>query len=228
MIRRIMYIKLKDGVTPKETERFEDLMRQTPKQIPCVTWSTFGKNLYDSQMPPGIKGPWSYVWDFAIDQEKNIQTYNKHPYHVDVLIPVFRSTSPTALVENLTFIYFEPKVFSSKNREAQPSKQQLAYAFREGITQKQIADFDRMMLEMPKNIPQMRNFCLGTGIRPAEISPWNRVWEWEFMTQEDFQYYLDHKAHMDVVPLFNGADSERLVSKLTNAQYRLDRSIITY
>lgn len=227
MVRRTMLIKMKDGLTPQQVQRFEELVGRTPKEIPCVTNSFMGKNLYESNMPQGWKGPWTYVWDFTLGRREDMKVYADHPYHMKTLVPMFVPNNPGCVVERVTFVHFEPKVYSSRNREARPHKQCLIYQIAPEATEAQVKEFDRMMLEMPKAMPLIRNWCLGTAMEVSQRNPWTRIWEWEFMTQGDFQTYLDHKTHMDVVPLFQDP-KVKLVATLTNAQVRLERSVITY
>jgi len=225
MIRRTMLFRVKEHATTQQVAELEGLVRETPKKIPCVTSTHLGRNLYDSSMPDGWGKKWTHVWDFSMDDRKNIPQYRDSEYHMNVLMPVFSPTSPTRLVEKLTVVYFEPKVFSAKNRDKKPFKQQLIYQIKPDAAKEQIERFDRMMLDMPKAMPLIRNWCLGTPFGATEQHPWTRVWEWEFLTQKDFQTYLDHKTHMDVVPFFDPAS---LVAQRTNAQYQPEGSVITY
>ncbi len=228
MIRRIMLIKMKDGISEEQAAHFEGRVRETPERMPFLTVCSFGRNVYESNMPDGLPGPWTYVWDTAVDGMDGVASYREHSYLIDVLAPLFVPQHPGSLVQHVTFVYFEPQIFHCENRETRPRKQQLIYQFREDITPEQIERFDSMMLEMPKNIPQMRNFCLGTAILRSGLNPWHRVWEWEFMTDEDFGYYIDHEAHMDVVPFFSQESADCLVRRGTNAQYQLDESLMRY
>ena len=231
MIRSIMYVKMKDSVTQEQTARFEDCVHRSLEEIPVLTRSSFGRNTYDSNMPDGKPGPWTYVWDTAVEKREDLEVYRHHPYHEEVLVPMFSPASPEAMVEHLTFVHFEPEVFKCDNRETRPRKQQLAYQFRDNITPEQVKYFDDMMLEMPRSMTQMRNFCPGTAILRDDYgpnSPWHRIWEWEFMTDQDFDYYIDHKTHIDVLPFFDTVDPGGFVQRLTNAQYQLGNTLMTY
>lgn len=221
-------MQFKASSTPAEIEELLGLIARTPEKISSVTMSIVGENLYDSQMPNGVPGKWTHVWDMALGTQEEMKAYGPHPYHMEILVPFFVPENPKCIIANQHHVWFETTVKSTMNRDTRPRKQALTYQFRENITPQQIERFDAMMLDMPKAMPLIRNWCLGTGIQTGRQRPFDRMWEWEFMTDEDFQIYLDHKTHVDVVPFFMDDDPACLIANRTNGQIQLDSSLITY
>lgn len=79
MIKHVIVIKFKDGITEEDKNRLEEMLGKLPSLIPEIRGFIFGQDVVRSERS----------YDFALvsdfDNLNTLDVYRKHPEHVKVL-----------------------------------------------------------------------------------------------------------------------------------------------
>lgn len=77
MIKRRVFIKLKEGLPPSQHEEVRRRFLRMPAEIPGIVRYCFARNeSWDSQF--------EYIWEAEFRNRADLQRYTDHPYHETV------------------------------------------------------------------------------------------------------------------------------------------------
>ena len=88
MIRRRVFIKLKDGLAPERVSDMQAKFLAMPARIPGIVRCHFGRNeSWDHQF--------DFIWEVEFRSRRDLDAYTDHPYH-DILRALFPNPHPAA------------------------------------------------------------------------------------------------------------------------------------
>ncbi len=229
MIRRVMAIKLKDGVTPSQAEAYQHALLETPRQVPGVLQTWLGRN---------IPGPqeWTLVWDMAFDGQHGLDEYNRHPYHRQTLAP-FYWPGPQQVVERAAHVTFEPYAGDVPLPGiAGHLKRTLVIALRLGVPADKVREFEERLTQMPCYIEGIRNWAMSRNGQARQIAGgqasdvvWTHVWEQEYQDEAGIQDYMTHPFHWGLVDLFFDRDGPyQVAERWIHLYYPADSTILGF
>ncbi len=92
-IRRALMFQIADGVAKEKVEELEAKMAAFQSEVPAIKNWVVGKASGHDQ-----PSPWTHIMETEFDDLDGLETYGKHPYHLDVVAPFFRPDSPACIV----------------------------------------------------------------------------------------------------------------------------------
>ena len=94
---------------------------------------------------------------------------------------------------------------------AKPVKHIVMFSFREGTSKSDIRRIRRRLLDLPRQIPEIRQFELGKDLelRSGQIHPAgkNRVIAWTatFASKQHYEAYAEHEAHKEFLDVLKSS-----------------------
>lgn len=194
MLRRVMFLKPRDGVTEQQMDGLFHACMETPRHIPGVVGMQGGKNLI-ARVPED-----AYMVDTLYRDAQAYETYRTHPYHDEVLKPLFNRADPRSVVQSYDAVFYEPL------REEFPEpgmkdllRRSLIVRIEPGTPPEQTLQWEKHIMEMPRHIPAIRNWAFARVMQTPRPSPWTHAWEMEIKDADAFRQYLDSPFHWGVV-----------------------------
>ncbi len=227
MLRRVMAIKIKDGVPPERVREFEDALRETPQRIAGVSRVWLGRNIPQPH-------EWTMVWDVAFDGQRGIDEYNRHPYHLERLASFYRP-GPQQLVERASFVTFEPYAGETpKPGMKEFIKRTLVIGIVPGTPPERVREFEERLTQMPRYIKGIKNWAMSRNGQAKEVSAgqakdvvWTHVWEQEYESAAGFDDYMTHPFHWGVVDLYFDRDAPvQVANRWIHVYYPCERTIL--
>ena len=222
MIRRVGYIHFKDGTPPNRIEEILGNIRALPSKVPGITRVSIGANLR-------ANSPISHMWDMEFAAAGSVKVYQDHPYHKEILVPIFGQTSPTGATDKFEVIYYS----AYRSGVGAPGMKSLLrrvmlIQVKDGTPKDKVAELEEMLLALPREAPSIGNFSLGHVLH--EIGPpnkWTHVWELEFADQPAMTLYDKNRYHLeDVAPYFRAGGPKQVVEAIQFAWVQAEKSFI--
>lgn len=107
MIRRRLLIKLKDGLRPEQVEDWKAKLYRMPAEIPGIVSCHLARNeSWDRQF--------DYIWETAYKTQADLEVYTNHPFHDQVVRPLFPTPPRThddgskasCIVERIALVHY--------------------------------------------------------------------------------------------------------------------------
>lgn len=223
MIKRIMLCHLKDGTPPDVLKKAEGLIKATPKEIPGIMRYVWGPNGRPNT-------PWTHMWDFEFANADAPGVYRAHQYHTQTLAPWFSAANPTRIFDKYEVSHYS--AYRSGVRATGVNKltrRVMLIQLKEGTPKDKVAEWEEMMLQLPKEVPTIGNFSLGRTLPEfSQTGKWTHVWELEFADAPGMLAYDKNRYHIeDVAPFFKPGGPKQLVEAWHMVWTDIDKSFIT-
>ncbi|MEE9284837.1 MAG: Dabb family protein [Dehalococcoidia bacterium] len=206
MLRRVVAIRLRDGVFDDQVQAYQRVLLDTPDHVPFVLATWLGRNLPDPT-------EWTFGWDLVFESREAVDAWRIHPYHTERLAPFFVD-GPQRIVERISVIDFGP--YAGEAPEPGISdfiKRTLAIQVKPGTPADRVKEFEERLTQMPCHIKGIRNWAMSRNPASNQYPTpdggpivWTHVWEQEFADDSGIRDYMDSPFHWGVVDLFFDRD----------------------
>ena len=191
-MRRISYLKFREGVDQRRIAAFEDALARTPEHVPGVVGVWFGVNVIP-RWPEQ-----AYIIEMQFKSRKDAEAFPRSEYYRERLARFFNAEA--GIAEWIESVYYEPmRLVVPQPEIRQCLKRSLIVGVEEGTAPEEVERFERQIMEMPAHIPAIRNWAFGRVDQGLEPTRWTHVWEFEMQDAKGFQAYMESPFHWGVV-----------------------------
>lgn len=221
MIRRVAFFKALPEAGHAAVQELESRIRAIPQLCEAVRRVGLGA----ASTNANAVGTWSHMWDLEFADLAGAHAYAAWEKSSLAAVDPARVGS---VVERIDYIYFEPGTFGTKMKGLKrPVRRPMMFRMSEKATAAEIKKTEDIINQMPKEIPQIKSWCLSTTAGLPTPTPWTHVREHELESETAVKEYADHPYHVNVVGVhFRELMKSGAIATLSIAWYTAPESFI--
>lgn len=102
-VRRAMMFRFAAIATPEQIKKTEELVNEMGPQIPAIKSWALGRASKD--FPTSY--PWTHIREHELEDFEAVDSYAKHPYHIDPIGVHYREMMRTGVMQRLTIAWYK-------------------------------------------------------------------------------------------------------------------------